>query len=417
MEVLQAAAAKARENKANPNSARNLRRKQAYFLRQQAGEHRLLYGIWKMDLVSSLKNLLGYWALRATRSSGSVDNWIFALHYKFTSAILIICSITVAIHQFLLNPIRCTSSNYPSNVLDTFCWMLKTFSLPFAWSETDNALSPGKLDESQVYHAYYQWIYFVLFVQAITFYVPGHFWKSMERGRIKKLTSGLGLDYPAIPEETKRINTKLIVKYILSSLHHNGRYFFYFTAAEIMNFINVVGQVYLIDNAFGGEFTTYGLKVIGFSEWVPYKRYDPMVKIFPRLVKCTLHQFGASGAVQRHDAMCALPINEVSEKIYIFLWFWLFILAILSGLALVYRSAVTMSSKVRFFATKSRDTICNADYLKIIVKKFGVGDWFLLDLLAKNVDPQNFKDIVQDLAKELDENPFYLENSNRKKSF
>ncbi|CAL1299156.1 unnamed protein product [Larinioides sclopetarius] len=371
-----------------------------------------------MDLVSNWKNLKCYWSLRVARSSGSVDNWIFALHYKFTSTILIICSITVAIHQFLLNPIKCTPSNSPSNALDTFCWMLKSFSVPFTWSETDglNAPYPGKADESQENHAFYQWIYLVLFVQAIMFYIPGFFWKSVEKRRIKKLTSGLGLDYPAIPEETKTINTKLLVKYILSSLHHNGRYFFCFAVAEVLNFINVVGQVYLIDNAFGGEFTTYGLKVIGFTEWVHYKRFDPMAKIFPRIIRCTLHRFGASGAIQKYDVMCALPINEVSEKVYIFLWFWFFILAILSGLALVYRLAVIMSSKVRFLTTRYRDTICDAVHLKIIIKKFGLGDWFLLDLLAKNVEPQNFKDIVQGLAKELDGNLIYLENYKPKKS-
>ena len=32
---------------------------------------------------------------------------------------------------------------------------------------------------------------------------------------------------------------------------------------------------------------------------------------------------------QRHDALCMLPINVVNEKIYVFLWFWLLLLAII----------------------------------------------------------------------------------------
>ena len=32
---------------------------------------------------------------------------------------------------------------------------------------------------------------------------------------------------------------------------------------------------------------------------------------------------------QKHDALCMLPINVVNEKIYVFLWFWLLLLAII----------------------------------------------------------------------------------------
>ena len=32
---------------------------------------------------------------------------------------------------------------------------------------------------------------------------------------------------------------------------------------------------------------------------------------------------------QKHDALCMLPINVVNEKIYVFLWFWLLLFAII----------------------------------------------------------------------------------------
>ena len=47
-----------------------------------------------------------------------------------------------------------------------------------------------------------------------------------------------------------------------------------------------------------------------------------MIYIFPRMTKCTFHKFGASGEVEKHDALCILPLNIVNEKIYIFIWFW-----------------------------------------------------------------------------------------------
>ena len=41
--------------------------------------------------------------------------------------------------------------------------------------------------------------------------------------------------------------------------------------------------------------------------------------------------------VEKHDALCILPLNIVNEKIYIFLWFWLLMLGSLSTLVVVYR--------------------------------------------------------------------------------
>ena len=59
-----------------------------------------------------------------------------------------------------------------------------------------------------------------------------------------------------------------------------------------------------------------------YSIFLQEDRLDPMIYIFPRMTKCTFHKFGASGEVEKHDALCILPLNIVNEKIYIFIWFW-----------------------------------------------------------------------------------------------
>ena len=43
---------------------------------------------------------------------------------------------------------------------------------------------------------------------------------------------------------------------------------------------------------------------------------------------------------QTHDALCLLPINVVNEKIYVFLWFWLLLLALITSLFVVFRLVV-----------------------------------------------------------------------------
>ena len=107
-----------------------------------------------------------------------------------------------------------------------------------------------------------------------------------------------------------------------------------------------------MDRFFNGAFLTFGLEVIAFAERDQEDRLDPMIYIFPRMTKCTFHKFGTSGEVEKHDALCILPLNIVNEKIYIFLWFWLLLLGALSTLVVAYRLGnyfVTDISKILFF--------------------------------------------------------------------
>ena len=66
-----------------------------------------------------------------------------------------------------------------------------------------------------------------------------------------------------------------------------------------------------------------------------------------RLTKCTFHKFGTSGELEKHDALCILPLNIFNEKIYIFLWFWMLALTSLTSIVVIYRCAQT--NKVYFW--------------------------------------------------------------------
>ena len=89
-----------------------------------------------------------------------------------------------------------------------------------------------------------------------------------------------------------------------------------------------------MDRFFEGTFLTYGIEVMNFAQRDQEDRMDPMVYIFPRMTKCIFHFFGRSGEIERHDAMCILPLNIINEKVYIFLWFWCIILILLTVLDL-----------------------------------------------------------------------------------
>ena len=96
--------------------------------------------------------------------------------------------------------------------------------------------------------------------------------------------------------------------------------------------------MFLMDRFFDGTFLTFGIEVISFAERDQEDRIDPMVMIkifpyltkifhwifscfqvyiFPRMTKCTFHKFGTSGEIEKHDAMCILPLNIGNHEITI----------------------------------------------------------------------------------------------------
>ena len=112
--------------------------------------------------------------------------------------------------------------------------------------------------------------------------------------------------------------------------------------------------MFLLDRFFDGTFFTYGIEVMSFADRDQEDRIDPMIYVFPRMTKCTFHKFGTSGNIEKHDALCILPLNIVNEKIYIFIWFWLLLLGVLSFLVLVYRVVIIFSPYIRAFVLRLR---------------------------------------------------------------
>ena len=122
------------------------------------------------------------------------------------------------------------------------------------------------------------------------------------------------------------------------------------------------------------------------------ERVDPLAVVFPKVAKCSFHKFGASGTVERHDGLCVLPLNIINEKIYIFLWFWFIILASITGMFLLYRLGVLFGAGIRTAMIQARSGRVSRDKIADILGEPGlnyfqqIGDFFLLYLIAKNMD-------------------------------
>lgn len=189
---------------------------------------------------------------------------------------------------------------------------------------------------------------------------------------------------------------------LLMFLQRHNSYAVKYWMCEALCLINVVGQLYLMNKFFDGEFLSYGLRVMSFTEQAQEERVDPMVYVFPRVTKCTFHKYGASGTIQKHDSLCILPLNVVNEKTYIFIWFWFMILlALLIGLV-AYRALIIAVPSVRPRLLRTRNRMVSLDVADAISKKTDVGDWWILYMLGRNLDPLIYREIVTELAKKIE---------------
>src|SRR5699024_8909064 len=86
---------------------------------------------------------------------------------------------------------------------------------------------------------------------------------------------------------------------------------------------------------------------------------------------------------------------------YIFLWFWFYFLAIVSALALLYRALTIFVPRFRVMTVAAHCRISSPRDIRKVLRHGTVGDWFLLDLLAKNMEPANFRDLILNLKEKL----------------
>ncbi|KAL6730119.1 hypothetical protein Aduo_001114 [Ancylostoma duodenale] len=185
---------------------------------------------------------------------------------------------------------------------------------------------------------YYQWVPYVLFLQAMFFLVPKLFWKliglhwchgvDMETAVVEaeKLRTLVGEDRgTALNSLASFIRDFLEAKHKRTILGSSIASICY-VVTKWLEVINAFGQLYML-SCFVGQgdyFWGYHLltTVLNGSD-------DPNTGIFPRIVLCDVARFALANLHQEH-MQCVLMLNFINEKIYTFLWFWIVFVAIAS---------------------------------------------------------------------------------------
>lgn len=249
------------------------------------------------------------------------------------------------------------------------------------------------------YYLHYKRLQYYL--KLFFFYFDRYIWQVCEARHIKMLV--VGLNSPVVNEALHTNQKTLLVDYFEEHLNGHTLYMVQYILCEILNALNVIGQVYLLILFLGHDFIEYGLDAVGYSNMDTEMRVDPMARMFPTLAKCFFNKYGPSGTIQVFDGLCVMPLNIFNEKIFVFLWFWFVFVAYASVANLIYRIAVVTCPYMRIWILCAKTNLqVSREDIRNVCNKLGVGDWFVLNLVAKNVSNRLLEEIIIDLSRSMD---------------
>ncbi len=70
------------------------------------------------------------------------------------------------------------------------------------------------------------------------------------------------------------------------------------------------------------------------------------------MTTCTVEYYGPSGNKQNIEALCVVPLNNINEKAYLLLWFWLHLVSLFAASHLFVLLLLVTFSFFRAFVLK-----------------------------------------------------------------
>jgi hypothetical protein len=104
-----------------------------------------------------------------------------------------------------------------------------------------------------------------------------------------------------------------------------------FMVSKVFYIANAIMQLFVLGEILAISYSNYGVdmmsNLITNNDWTEAKHVA-----FPRVTLCDF-DVRRLGNVHRYTVQCVIPLNLYNEKIYMFLWFWLIFVAVVSCLS------------------------------------------------------------------------------------
>uniref|UniRef100_A0A0N5ABY8 Innexin n=1 Tax=Syphacia muris TaxID=451379 RepID=A0A0N5ABY8_9BILA len=301
------------------------------------------------------------------------DDVIDRCNYLVTNTILFICALTVAAKQYVGEPLQCwVPAEFKSGwekYIENYCFVENTY---FVRMEDSIPTEDHLRSEKEIH--YYQWVPFILMLQAFLFMIPRTVWKTFNWETGTLLTYSMNifalsqLAYSTRSDGKKRVlnkdaNTQPIVNRLNFAIKSNKLQRGYsddpcvfikvignkarlvavksfwrvyvtlvYIGCKMLNLLNICIQFALLNTLLGPEYKLWGFGIL--NDLIHGRQWNESGH-FPRVTYCDIN-VREIGSVNRKTVQCVLMINMFNEKIFLGIWFWLFILGILTSVNLLY---------------------------------------------------------------------------------
>uniref|UniRef100_A0AC35UD03 Innexin n=1 Tax=Rhabditophanes sp. KR3021 TaxID=114890 RepID=A0AC35UD03_9BILA len=198
-------------------------------------------------------------------------------------------------------------------------------------------------------------------IQAILFYLPALLWRIMNwqsgvavKGIVTMCqdVNNMFVDkrknsvdvVAAHLNDSLRMQKNLEQKGVLSKLLGNGTYLTYlYLFVKVLYLVQVLMQFIILNNFLGTNYTFWGFEIL---RDLAYGREWAESGHFPRVTMCDF-EVRVLGNKHRHTVQCVLMINMFNEKVYLFVWWWLLIVAVATFCSLIFWIVDSFSRKRR----------------------------------------------------------------------
>uniref|UniRef100_A0A183CFT7 Innexin n=1 Tax=Globodera pallida TaxID=36090 RepID=A0A183CFT7_GLOPA len=310
---------------------------------------------------------LGTSLLERLKKSRENDDWVDRFVYWVSPCVIILLAVIIGAKQFVGQPIQCWAPNefrgQWMSYAESYCFVENTYFVSMR-----EQFPMREIDREQREIIYYQWMSFLLFGQALLLMAPKFMWEAFNwksglninvlvrkahtrnkagtREAMEEASRQLGTCIHGVLQQNARAKAQLDFSNSFGRLvpdHVDWKSVrpthsfvsFHYILFKLLNLCSALVQLYLL-NCFmvPANYTYWGFDVL--RDLMAGRDWSRS-GLFPRVTFCDfkIRQAAQHLPHQRFTLQCVIMINMFNEKVFIFLWFWLLSIVLLTAFNLL----------------------------------------------------------------------------------